>query len=117
MAFDEQLATRVRALLGDRGDVSERRMFGGLTFMVSGHMCCGVNSDELIVRLGPEDEEAALAMPDARPMDFTNRPMSGFVTIAPAGLGDRDLGRLVAAAVAHAESLPPKRGAARSVNS
>jgi TfoX/Sxy family transcriptional regulator of competence genes len=113
MAFDEQLASRVRALLGDRGDVSERRMFGGLTFMVSRHMCCGVNNDELIVRLCPEDEEAALAMPHARPMDFTNRPMSGFVTIAPAGLSDRALDRLIAAAVAHAESLPPKPRAAR----
>ena len=113
MAFDEGLASRVSALLGDRGDVSERRMFGGLTFMVSGHICCGINGDELIVRLGPEDEEAALAMPHARPMDFTNRPMRGFVTIAPAGLGDREIGRLVAAAVAHAESLPPKARAAR----
>lgn len=116
MPIDETLASRVRALLAGRGDVSERRMFGGLTFMVSGHMCCGVNNDELIVRLGREDEEAALAMPHARPMDFTHRPMTGFVTIAPAGLGNRELGRLVAAAVAHAESLPPKPHAAPRVN-
>lgn len=116
MAFDEELASRVRAMLADRSDLTERRMFGGLTFMVSGHMCCGVNSDEFIVRLGADDEEAALRSPHARPMDFTNRPMSGFVTIAPAGLGDRELRRLVAAAVAHAESLPPKPQAARRVD-
>jgi hypothetical protein len=87
MAFDERLASRVRALLAECGNVTERRMFAGLTFMVSGHICCGVNNHELIVRLAPDDEEAALRMPHARPMDFTNRPMSGFVTIAPAGLG------------------------------
>ena len=53
MAYDPRLAGRVRTLLTDRGDVAERPMFGGLTFMVAGHMCCGVNKDELIVRLNP----------------------------------------------------------------
>jgi hypothetical protein len=67
----------VRALLAGRTDVTERRVFGGLTFMVRGHMCCGVNRDELIVRLDPDDEEAALCTPHARSMDFTNRPMTG----------------------------------------
>ena len=108
MAYDERLADRVRELLAERTDVTERRMFGGLTFMVSGHMCCGINNDELILRLAPEAEEAALRAPHARPMDFTRRPMRGFVTIAPDGLNDRSLDRWVAAAVAHAESLPPK---------
>ena len=59
MAYDEKLAARVRALLADRTDVSERRMFGGLTFMVASHMCCGVNGDELIVRLDPDREDDA----------------------------------------------------------
>ena len=54
MAYDERLAARVRALLADRTDVTEQKMFGGLTFMVAGHMCCGVNGDELIVRLDPD---------------------------------------------------------------
>jgi TfoX/Sxy family transcriptional regulator of competence genes len=53
MAYDEQLAARVRSLLGNRTDVSERKMFGGLTFMIGGNMCCGVNRNELIVRLDP----------------------------------------------------------------
>lgn len=108
MAYDERLAARVRALLSYRTDVSERKMFGGLTFMVAGHMCCGVNGDELIVRLGPDREDDALAKPHTRPMDFTGRPMRGFVTVQPAGLKGARLGRWVREAVARAESLPPK---------
>jgi TfoX/Sxy family transcriptional regulator of competence genes len=73
MAYDEHLAARVRALLADRADVSERKMFGGLTFMVGGNMCCGVNKDELIVRLDPEREHEALSRPHARPMDLERR--------------------------------------------
>jgi TfoX/Sxy family transcriptional regulator of competence genes len=108
MAYDETLAARVRTLLASRSDVSERKMFGGLTFLVAGNMCCGVNGDELIVRLDPEREDEALARPHARPMDFTGRPMRGFVMVRPEGLeGDR-LERWVQAAVARAESLPPK---------
>jgi TfoX/Sxy family transcriptional regulator of competence genes len=108
MAYDEQLAARVRALLADRSDVGERKMFGGLTFMVAGNMCCGVNGDELIVRLDPEREEEALARPHARPMDLTGRRMRGFITVHPDGLKDRQLNRWVQEAVARAESLPPK---------
>lgn len=70
MAYDERLAARVRALLADRTDVSEQKMFGGLTFMLAGHMCCGVNGDELIVRLDPDREKEALARPHARKMDL-----------------------------------------------
>jgi TfoX/Sxy family transcriptional regulator of competence genes len=106
MAYDEKLAARVRALLADRTDVSERKMFGGLTFMVSGYVCCGVNGDELIVRLDPDSEDDALAKSHARPMDFTGRPMRGFVTVGPQGL--KSLKRWVREAVARAESLPPK---------
>ena len=106
MAYDEKLAARVRALLADRTDVSERKMFGGLTFMVSGHMCCGVNGDELIVRLDPDHEDKALAKPHTRPMDFTGRPMRGFVTVKAEGLKGAQLNRWVREAVARAESLP-----------
>jgi hypothetical protein len=109
MAYSEQLANRVRALLADRDDVAERPMFGGLTFMVRGHMCCGVHGDELIARLHPNDEDAALARPHARSMDFTARPMRGFVTVAPDGLKGQALRRWVALAVAHAETQPPKQ--------
>ena len=108
MAHDEQLAARVRALLADRADVSERKMFGGLTFLVSGNMCCGVNKDELIVRLDPEREDEALSRPHARAMDFTGRHMPGFITIRPEGLNDDYLDEWVRKAVARAALLPPK---------
>ena len=108
MAFDENLAARVRKLLADRSDVIERRMFGGLTFMVRGHMCCGVHGDELILRLGPDGADEALESPHARPMDFTGRPLSGFVIVGADGLSGGGLGRWVERAVGWAESLPPK---------
>jgi TfoX/Sxy family transcriptional regulator of competence genes len=108
MAYDEKLAGRVRALLSDRADVSERNMFGGLTFMVGGNMCCGVNKDELIVRLDPERENEALSRPHARAMDFTGRHMPGFITISPEGLDDDHLDGWVHEAAARAALLPPK---------
>ena len=108
MAYDEQLAARVRALLSDRADVSERKMFGGLTFMLGGNMCCGVNKDELIVRLDPEREDEALSRPHAGPMDFTGRRMAGFITVQPEGLDGEQLDKWVQDAVARAASLPRK---------
>src|SRR5919201_2043398 len=109
MAYDEQLAARIRTLLADRTDVSERKMFGGLTFMISGNMCCGVNRDELVVRLDPTAEDDALARPHARPMDLTGRRMRGFVTVHPDGLKGNRLNRWVQEVVARAESLPAKQ--------
>jgi TfoX/Sxy family transcriptional regulator of competence genes len=85
MSYDERIAVRVRALLGKRRDVVERKMFGGLTFMVNGAMCCGVTSEALVVRVGPADYERALAEPHARPMDFTGRPLVGMVYVDPPG--------------------------------
>ena len=108
MAYDERLAARVRALLAGRSDVSERKMFGGLTFMIGGNMCCGVNGEELIVRLDPGHEGEALASPHARPMDLTGRRMRGFITVHPDGLTGSHLDRWVHEAVARAETLPPK---------
>jgi len=108
MAYDEQLAARVRALLADRTDVSERKMFGGLTFMLAGNMCCGVNKDELIVRLDPENEDEALTRPHARTMDFTGRHIPGFITVQLEGLEGERLDRWVQDAVAWAASLPRK---------
>jgi hypothetical protein len=108
MAYDEQLAARVRVLLAGRNDVSERKMFGGLTFMIGGNMCCGVNRDELIIRLDPASEDKALARIHARPMDLTGRRMRGFITVQPDGLNGDRLNRWVQEAVARAESLPPK---------
>jgi hypothetical protein len=109
MGYDQALAARVRALFSGREDIAERPMFGGLTFMLGGHMCCGVNRDELIVRLDPAEEDAALGRPHARPMDLTGRRMRGFVTVGREGLRGRALERWVGQAVARAEALPPKR--------
>jgi hypothetical protein len=105
----EKLAARVRALLADHDDVAERPMFGGLTFMLGGAMCCGVNRDELIVRLDPTKEHAAVRRPHARPMGLTGRRMRGFVTVRPDGLKGRALNRWIGQAVARAETLPPKQ--------
>jgi len=109
MAYDEQLADRIREALGDRGDVDERKMFGGLAFMVAGHMAVGIVGTELMVRLGEEEADAAVDEEHVRPMDFTGRPMRTMVYVAPEGIADRAaLEGWVRRGVSLAESLPPK---------
>jgi TfoX/Sxy family transcriptional regulator of competence genes len=85
MAYDDALADRTRRAVGPRPDVIEKKMFGGLAFLQDGRMFCGIVKDELMVRVGPERYEAALAEPHVRPMDFTGRPMTGYVYVAQAG--------------------------------
>ena len=85
MAYDAQLAERVRRLLARRKDITEKKMFGGLAFLLRGKMCCGVLQEDLVVRVGPERYAAAVAAPHARPMDFTGRPLRGFLFVAAAG--------------------------------
>jgi TfoX/Sxy family transcriptional regulator of competence genes len=85
MPYDETLARRVREHFSGRGDVVEKKMFGGLAFLLRGHMCCGVVDEQLMARVGPDQYVAALARPHARAMDFTGRPMKGFVYVAPEG--------------------------------
>ena len=100
MAYDETLASRIREELRGRDDVAERKMFGGLTFMVAGRMACGVVHDDLMVRVGANGSEEALSDPHARPMDFTGRPMRGMVYVSPAGVAaDVDLARWIRRAV------------------
>jgi TfoX/Sxy family transcriptional regulator of competence genes len=111
MAYDEDLADRVRVILPAGDQVSERKMFGGLTFMLGGHMFCGIVKDELMVRLGPDATDHALDEPHVRPMDFTGRPMKGMVFVEPAGLAGPALQRWVDAAAEYARSLPPKPAA------
>lgn len=112
MAYDEGLAQRMRETLADREDVVEKKMFGGLCFMVRGHMTCGVMSDkydDIMVRVGKEGFDDAIAQPHTREMDFTGRSMKGMVYVEPAGFeSDADLAAWVARGVANAESLPPK---------
>ena len=109
MAFDEKLVARVRAVLARRKDVAERKMFGGLTFMVRGHMACGVLRDELMIRIAAGEHDAALAEPHVRVMDFSHRTMPGFLYVGVDGIRSEDgLGAWVGRAVAFAESKPPK---------
>jgi TfoX/Sxy family transcriptional regulator of competence genes len=109
MAFDETLAERVRAALTGRADLGERKMFGGIAFMVAGNMAVGIVGEDLMVRLGPEDAERALAEPHVRPMDFTGRPMKNIVFVGPLGTAsDEDLAGWVDAGADYAASLPPK---------
>lgn len=110
MAYDEQLADRVRKLLKRRKGFSERKMFGGICFMLQGNMCCGVIQSNLMLRLGAELAPHALKQPHTREMDFTGRPMKGMVYVEPAGHEeDDDLKSWVAQAAAFASSLPPKK--------
>jgi TfoX/Sxy family transcriptional regulator of competence genes len=109
MAFDEGLAERIRGLLNDRHDVVEKKMFGGLCFMVRGHMTAGINGDELMVRVGKDRYESAMAQPHAREMDFTGRSLKGFVYVGTDGFNsDDDLAAWVGRGIENAESLPEK---------
>jgi len=108
MAYDEKLADRVRDVLETEAGVTERKMFGGLAFMVRGHMACGIVGDDLMLRLGAESAEEALERPHVRPMDFTGRPMTGMVYVGPEGLRGASLRRWVAKSVAFVETLPPR---------
>jgi hypothetical protein len=107
VAYDEELAGRVRAVLPRGEAVTEREMFGGLAFMLGGHMFCGIVKDALMARLGPEAADRALDQPHVRPMDFTGRPMKGMVFIDPAGLQGDALRQWVDAAAGYARGLPP----------
>lgn len=108
MAYDEELADRVRLVLVDEEGLSERKMFGGLAFMIHGNMACGIIRDELMLRLGADGADAALAEPHVRQMDFTGRPMTGMVYVERAGLDDAALRRWVEQATSFTRSLPPK---------
>lgn len=110
MAFDEELADRIRETLAEADVLAdERRMFGGLAFMVRGHMTVGIVGEELMVRVGKDAHEAAVAQPHARPMDLTGKPMAGFVFVAPTGFDDdTDLRDWVQRGLAFTASLPPK---------
>ena len=88
MAYNEALAERIRIELQDRDDVEERKMFGGIAFMVAGRMAIGVTHDDLMVKVGAEAHEAALSRPHTRPMDFTGKPMRGMVYVDPEGTAD-----------------------------
>ncbi len=107
MAYDQDLADRVRAVLPAEA-ITERQMFGGLAFMLAGHMVCGIVNDNLMVRLGADGAEHALDQPHVRPMDFTGRPMKGMVFVEPDGMKGGALQQWVHAAAAFTRTLPPR---------
>jgi TfoX N-terminal domain len=112
MAFDEQLAQRVRERLDARSDIDERRMFGGLAFLLAGNLCCGVHGEDLIVRLEPDEAAQLLETEsDVRPFDITGRPMRGWLFVGPRATAEEDeLAGWIERASSFASGLPPKYG-------
>ena len=109
MAFDEDLARRVRDILSEEGTFNEKRMFGGLAFMVKGYMCCGVIDQDLVIRVGEHQHEQALAEAHTRAMDFTGRPMKGFIYVSPLGYRSKtNLRKWIRRGLRFVSSLPAK---------
>ncbi len=109
MAFDEDLAGRAKALLTARSGLSERKMFGGIGFMLDGNMAVGVIGEDLVVRLDPDDADRALAEAGVREFDFSGRRMRGWIFVGPeATSSEQHLARWVEAGADHAASLPSK---------
>ena len=110
MAYGKGLGERLREKFLERSDVEEKRMFGGLCFMVSSHMCCGIVGDRLMARVSPNNYEAYLHRKHVSEMDFTGKAMKGMVYVDPEGIeSDLDLAYWVDICTAFIESLPPKK--------
>ncbi len=110
MAYDDELAHRIREQLADEHGVTEKAMFGGLAFMLAGNMAVGISSGgELMVRVGADASDEALARPNTRIFDMTGRPMKGWILVATEGFASkRQLGAWVRRGVAFARTLPAK---------
>jgi len=109
MAYDEALADRVRGFLESRVETEERTMFGGLAFMVDNHMCCGIIDSRLMARIGREGYADALTESHVEPMDFTGRPLRGFVYVASQGIaGDDALAAWLDRCLDFVRTLPAK---------
>lgn len=109
MSYDEGLAERVREVMSDRPDVSEKKMFGGLCLLVSGNMCCGILGDTLMARVGPDQYDECLMLPHARQMDFTGRPLKGMLYVDPEGIAEDDeLKAWIDRCLVFVRALPPK---------
>jgi TfoX/Sxy family transcriptional regulator of competence genes len=109
MAFDEQLAERIRKRLSGEKALTEKKMFGGLAFLLNGNMCCGVHRRELIVRLNPAQTDIALAEAHTRVFDLSGRPMKGWILVEPTGLADEPaLAKWLRLGTKYAASLPKR---------
>jgi hypothetical protein len=110
MAFDEKLATRVREGLGGKKGVTEKRMFGGIAFLLNGKMFCGVRKDELMVRVGPENNNKAVSQKHVRVMSRGGKPIVGFVFVASVGLkSKKNLVKWLDMGKAYTLTLPKKK--------
>jgi TfoX/Sxy family transcriptional regulator of competence genes len=110
MAYDEKAAERVREALEGRKGVGELKMFGGICFTLNGNMCIGVVNDDLVVRFAPEHDEAVMAKPHVRPMDFTHRPMKGFAFVAAPGYKtSKQLDAWIDRCWSYVAAMPPKK--------
>ncbi len=115
MAYDEGLAERIWSVLEHPMDIDSKKMFGGLAFMINGYMFCGIIGDELMARVGPGNYASALAEPHVRPMDFTGKPMKGYVYVETPGFeDDADLQKWVERCLNFVQTLPPKPVKAKS---
>ena len=110
MPYDEDLAERIRDLLADEPSLTEKKMFGGVAFLVGGNMAVAASGEgRLLVRLDPAESDALVSSSQARPMEMRGRAIRGWVRVDVAGVGTKDqLGRWVERGVAFARSLPPK---------
>jgi TfoX/Sxy family transcriptional regulator of competence genes len=108
MANADLVAGKIRAMLADRKNVSEKKMFGGTAFMLGGKMCIGTLKGDIVVRVGPERNDEALAMPGARPMDFTGKPMKGFVFVRMDALSDPALAKWLEMSTEYVSTLKKK---------
>jgi len=108
MAYDEKLAARIRKALARTPGIVEKRMFGGVAFLLRGNMLVGVHKDELIVRIAPDDTDEALRNKDVRIFDITGRPMNGWLLIGSSGLGGAKLAKWIERARGFVKTLPSK---------
>ena len=109
MAYDEGLAQRICEQLQEQLGFEEKKMFGGICFMVNNHMCCGIVKDTLIARVGPDNYEDCLSIEHAREMDFTGKAMKGMIYVSPEGIeSDLNLNEWLRYSLDFIESLPPK---------
>ncbi len=109
MVYNPELAERIREVLASKPTLTEKKMFGGIAFILNGNIACGVTGNDLMVRVGPEGYEAALALPHVRVFDMTGKPMSGWVVVQAAGIiNPADLRAWVEKGTVYAASLPAK---------
>ena len=109
MAYDSDVADRIRARIGPRPELTEREMFGGIAFMINGNMAVGTSGEELMVRVGKEAHDEIVARPGARTFDMGARPMKGWISVTADGYdSNEEFGYWVDQGVAYAESLPAK---------